>query len=160
MRYNKGASTLQFAAILIAIALVAGVVVYLFNYFKGAKQDIMANDLKIEILKEGTGNPAKQGDTIIVNYIGTLPNGAEFDNSYKRGQAFPVVIGEGRVIAGWEKGLLGMKVGEKRRLTIPPTMAYGESAIPDGRGGYLIPPNSTLIFEIEALDIRTSGFLP
>lgn len=160
MKNNKGGSTLQLIAVVVLVIAVVLGVMYLYKYFSGAKNDIMANDLKIEILKEGTGNGAKQGDTVVVDYIGTLPSGAEFDNSYKRGASFPVVIGEGRVIAGWEKGLLGIKVGERRRLVIPPTMGYGASAIPDGRGGYLIPPNSTLIFEIEAHEIRTSGFLP
>lgn len=160
MQMNKGGSTLRFVmTVIVVVAFVAGAI-YIYKYFSGAKKDIMANDLKIEILKEGTGNGAKQGDTVVVDYVGTLESGAEFDNSYKRGASFPVVIGEGRVIAGWEKGLLGIKVGEKRRLIIPPTMGYGASAIPDGRGGYLIPPNSILIFEIEAHEIRTSGFLP
>lgn len=160
MNTRGGKSPLSTVITALAMLLVIGLGIYLYTYFNEAKEDIMANDLKIEVLTEGSGNGAKQGDTVVVNYIGTLPSGAEFDNSYKRGQAFPVVIGEGRVIAGWEKGLLGIKVGEKRKLTIPPAMAYGESAIPDGRGGYLIPPNSTLIFEIEALEIQAHGFLP
>lgn len=135
-----------------AFIIVIAVIIYLFSYFNNFKKDIMLNDVKIEILRDGTGVAARVGDGVIVNYIGTLESGFEFDNSYKRGAPFPVIIGEGRVIKGWEKGLLGIKVGEKRKLTIPPTMAYGEREIPN-----LIPANSTLIFEIEAVEIQPHG---
>lgn len=136
-------------ASVIVVAIVIGIIIYTFGFVGQVKKDITMHDLKIEVLKEGTGNPAVMGDTVIVNYAGMLDDGREFDNSYKRGQPFPVTIGEGRVIQGWEKGLQGIKVGEKRRLTIPPSMAYGDQDVAGG----LIPANSTLIFDIEAVEI-------
>ncbi|MDD5146165.1 MAG: FKBP-type peptidyl-prolyl cis-trans isomerase [Candidatus Pacebacteria bacterium] len=105
--------------------------------------------LKIETLKEGTGTAVKVGDKVSVQYTGTLTDGTKFDSSLDRGQPFEFVLGQGQVIAGWEQGILGMKVGEKRKLTIPPALGYG----PKGAGG-VIPPNATLIFEVELLKIN------
>ncbi len=107
-------------------------------------------ELKIEDIKVGTG-PAevKSGDTVVVNYKGTLLNGTQFDSSYDRGQPFETKIGVGVVIKGWDVGLLGMKVGGKRKLTIPSDMAYGQQG-----AGSAIPPNSPLIFELELLAIK------
>ena len=112
---------------------------------KALEKGVAASRLKIEDLKEGTGDPVKDGDTVKVHYRGTLENGEEFDSSYKHGKPFGFTVGSGSVIKGWEQGLLGMKVGGKRRLTVPPDMAYGDNDLPG------IPPNSTLIFEIELL---------
>lgn len=95
----------------------------------------------------GSGKAVEDGDTVTVNYIGTLQNGQEFDNSYKKGQPFTFEIGKGRVIAGWEEGLLGMKEGGQRILVIPYQKAYGES------GFAAIPPKSTLVFAIELVSI-------
>lgn len=105
--------------------------------------------MKVEILKEGTGEEAKSGDNIVVNYVGTLLNGTKFDSSIDRNQPFPYTLGQNRVIQGWELGLLGMKVGEKRRLTIPPELAYGSEGRPP-----IIPQNATLVFEIDMLSIN------
>lgn len=105
--------------------------------------------MKIDTLKEGTGPEAKTGNTVTVHYTGTLENGTKFDSSLDRGMPFSLVLGENSVIQGWELGLLGMKVGEKRKLTIPPELGYGNRAVGD-----LIPANSTLIFEVEMLDIQ------
>jgi len=105
--------------------------------------------MKIDILKQGTGEGAKTGDNVVVNYVGTLQDGTKFDSSIDRGQPFPMTLGQNRVIQGWELGLLGMKVGEKRKLTIPPELGYGAQKI-----GELIPANSTLIFEIDLLSIN------
>lgn len=108
-----------------------------------------ANGLKIEVLKEGTGTKVtKAGDGISVNYLGTLENGTKFDSSYDRNQPFKFDLGAGQVIKGWDQGLIGMKIGEKRKLTIPPTLGYGSQAM-----GTKIPANSTLIFEVELLEI-------
>ena len=103
----------------------------------------------IETLTPGTGDEAKSGDTLSVHYTGTLTDGKKFDSSRDRSEPFDVTLGQRRVIAGWEMGLVGMKVGEKRRLTIPPDLGYGAK----GAGG-VIPPNATLIFEVELLAIR------
>jgi len=105
--------------------------------------------VKIEVLQEGTGEVSKTGDTITVHYVGTLTDGTKFDSSVDRGQPFSFTLGENRVIQGWEQGLLNMKVGEKRRLTIPSNLGYGSY----GAGG-VIPPNATLIFEVELLKIN------
>ena len=105
--------------------------------------------VKIETLTAGTGEGAKDGDTIVVHYTGTLTDGKKFDSSRDRNEPFAVTLGQRRVIAGWEQGLLGMKVGEKRKLTIPPDLGYGAR----GAGG-VIPPNATLVFEVELLAIR------
>ena len=112
--------------------------------------NIMNQDgVQVEILKEGTGEGAKTGQTVVVHYTGMFTDGKVFDSSIPRGQPFPVTLGSGMVIAGWEKGLVGMKVGEKRRLTIPPELGYGAA----GAGG-VIPPNATLVFDVELLKIQ------
>ena len=103
--------------------------------------------LVIEDLVVGTGATAAVGDTVTVHYVGTFTNGTKFDSSYDRNQPYPFRIGAGQVIAGWDQGVPGMKVGGKRRLTIPPDLAYGS------RGQGAIPPNTTLVFEIDLLSI-------
>lgn len=108
-----------------------------------------ATQLKIEVLKEGSGREAKAGDTVRVHYTGTLADGQKFDSSVDRGQPFSFALGAGQVIAGWDQGLLGMKVGEKRRLTIPSALGYGSRG-----AGEVIPPDATLIFEVEMLKIE------
>jgi ketosteroid isomerase-like protein len=107
-----------------------------------------ADGLRIEDLVDGTGQAAMYGQKLTVHYTGWLSNGQKFDSSLDRGQPFEFVLGQGRVIKGWEEGLLGMKVGGKRRLTIPPALGYG------ARGaGSAVPPNATLIFEVELLGV-------
>ena len=108
----------------------------------------MAAELQIETLTPGDGAVAATGMRASVHYEGRLEDGEVFDASRPRGQAFSFTIGAGQVIRGWEQGVNGMKVGEVRRLTIPPELGYGEA----GAGG-VIPPNATLVFEIELLDV-------
>jgi len=103
-------------------------------------------ELKIEELKVGTGEEAKTGKQVKVHYTGWLTDGKKFDSSLDRGQPFSFMLGAGQVIPGWDKGVAGMKVGGKRKLTIPPQLGYGEH----GAGG-VIPPNATLVFEVELL---------
>lgn len=103
--------------------------------------------LKIEDIKEGTGTEAKEGDTVTIHYKGTLEDGTQFDSSYDRGMPFEVKIGVGYVIKGWDMGVPGMKVGGKRKLTIPYELGYGKYGT-DG-----IPGFATLIFELELLKI-------
>ena len=107
-----------------------------------------AGELKITDLKKGTGAEAVAGKKVTVHYTGWLLNGKKFDSSLDRGRPFSFIPGQGRVIQGWEKGVLGMKVGGKRELIIPPELGYG------ARGaGAAIPPNSTLKFEISLLKV-------
>jgi FKBP-type peptidyl-prolyl cis-trans isomerase len=107
-----------------------------------------ADGLQIQDLTVGTGAEAKSGDTITVNYLGTLTNGTKFDSSYDRHQSFTTQIGVGQVIKGWDEGMVGMKVGGKRKLTIPAALGYGSQSAGS------IPPNSTLIFEVELLSVK------
>ncbi len=104
--------------------------------------------LIVDDVVAGNGAAATSGDTVTVNYIGTLQNGQEFDNSYKRGAPFTFTLGEGKVIAGWEQGLEGMQVGGQRILVIPSDLAYGDS----GYGP--IPGGATLVFAVELLAIE------
>jgi peptidylprolyl isomerase len=116
------------------------------------------NGLKIEITKEGDGAEAKDGSNVVVHYTGTFENGETFDSSHDRGEPFKFTLGIGRVIKGWDEGLLGMKVGGKRNLTVPPALGYGENGIkrkmPDGEIKEFIPENATLFFDVELLEIR------
>ncbi len=106
--------------------------------------------LKVEDLIEGKGAAAKSGDKVAVRYVGVLyDNGKEFDSSWKRGKApFELTLGQGAVIPGWDQGLVGMKVGGRRRLTIPPDLAYGAQGQPP-----TIPANSTLVFDVDLTKI-------
>lgn len=97
---------------------------------------------------------SKAGDTLTVNYTGTLEDGTKFDSSLDRGVPFKFIVGVGQVIRGWDEGMVGMKIGEKKRLVIPGEKAYGPNGISDGMGGYIIPPNATLIFDVELLGIE------
>lgn len=106
-------------------------------------------NMEVKILKQGLGQGAKPGDKVTVDYVGVLENGAKFDSSIDRGQPFVFTLGQGSVIKGWDLGVEGMKIGEKRKLTIPPELAYGEAG-----AGDIIPPNSILIFEIDMLGIN------
>lgn len=106
-------------------------------------------ELKVEDQTVGSGAEAVEGKEVTVHYTGTLTNGTKFDSSVDRQQPFVFRLGSGMVIPGWDQGIKGMKVGGKRRLVIPPQLAYGER----GAGG-VIPPNATLVFEVELLDVK------
>ena len=111
----------------------------------------MATQFKREITTQGTGEEVKAGDKIDAHYSGTLAsNGQKFDSSYDRGQPLTFVVGAGQVIKGWDEGFVGLKVGTKATITCPPDYAYGQQGVGNG----LIPPNSTLIFEIEVVAIK------
>lgn len=115
----------------------------------GSADDVQdVDELKSEITKEGEGEPAKAGDTVEVHYDGRLLDGTKFDSSYDRGQTFKFTLGEGRVIEGWDVGVEGMKKGEKRTLTIPSSMGYGEYGSPPA-----IPGGAGLVFDVEMVDI-------
>jgi FKBP-type peptidyl-prolyl cis-trans isomerase len=107
------------------------------------------NELQIEKLVTGTGKEAKAGAIAVVHYTGWLTNGEKFDSSVDRRQPFEFVLGRGQVIKGWDQGVASMRVGDKVKLTIPPELGYG------ARGaGNVIPPNATLVFEVELLDVK------
>lgn len=105
--------------------------------------------LIIEDIQEGSGKTAEKGKGITVHYTGTLADGTRFDSSHDRNQPLTITLGVGQVIRGWDEGFAGMKEGGKRRLTIPPEMGYGAR----GAGG-VIPPNATLVFEVELLRVH------
>ncbi len=107
------------------------------------------SQLQIEDLQVGQGPEAKAGQLVTVHYTGWLTNGAKFDSSVDRNEPFVFPLGAGQVIRGWDQGVAGMKVGGKRKLTIPPQLGYGER----GAGG-VIPPNATLVFEVELLGVK------
>ena len=148
--------------IIILIIIIGGVYLLWQNNYKSSgaalsqslsqNQQTSANydiqGMKVEILQQGSGAAAKSGDTVTVNYVGTLQDGTKFDSSIDRGRPFQFTLGQNSVIQGWELGVAGMKKGGKRKLTIPPELAYGSQ----GAGG-VIAPNSTLIFEIDMLSI-------
>ena len=106
-------------------------------------------ELQTEVLKEGEGEAITNGQTAVVHYTGWLTDGIKFDSSIDRGVPFEFSLGASMVISGWDQGVLGMKAGEKRKLTIPSGLAYGEQGSPGS-----IPPNATLIFEVELVGIK------
>ncbi|WP_289033354.1 FKBP-type peptidyl-prolyl cis-trans isomerase [uncultured Roseibium sp.] len=112
-----------------------------------------AEELKVKDITIGTGEEANVGETVVVHYTGWLMDGTKFDSSHDRNQPFSFTLGERRVIPGWEQGVEGMKVGGKRELIIPPELGYGRRG-----AGNVIPPNATLKFEVELLEVKGKKF--
>lgn len=110
---------------------------------------VFRSELQIEEIEEGTGPEAQEGQTILVHYTGRLANGTQFDSSHDRGEPLTFILGVGQVISGWDMGVVSMKVGGKRKLTIPPELAYGKRGVPG-----VIPPNATLVFDVELVGIE------
>jgi FKBP-type peptidyl-prolyl cis-trans isomerase FkpA len=135
---------------ILALFILATIAVFAVQRFATTDQNTTPSGLVIEDLEVGEGAEARAGDLVSVHYTGTLTNGQRFDSSLDRGTPFTFTLGRGQVIQGWDEGVAGMKVGGKRKLIIPSELAYGES----GAGG-VIPPNATLIFEIELLEINS-----
>ena len=144
------------SAIIILVIILILIAVGIYFIFKPKVNDPTSfniQGMKVEILKQGTGDEAKVGDNIVVNYTGTLLDGTKFDSSvdpsFGHVTPFPYTLGQNMVIQGWELGILGMKDGETRKLTIPPELAYGPAGRPPQ-----IPQNATLIFEIDMVSIN------
>jgi FKBP-type peptidyl-prolyl cis-trans isomerase FkpA len=120
-----------------------------FKPAQGAPQPAAPTKLEIEDLSAGSGRVAATGDTVHVQYTGTLLNGTKFDSSYDHGgEPFKFTLGKGEVIKGWDEGVVGMKVGGKRRLRIPPELAYGAAGSPP-----VIPAQAALVFEVELVSV-------
>ena len=135
------------AALLILLLVGAGAA-YLLTSRSGAEVTTPSG-LKYVDVVEGSGPSPRQGQTAVVHYTGTLTNGTKFDSSVDKGQPYSFVLGAGRVIKGWDEGVATMKVGGKRKLIIPPDLGYGPLGSPP-----MIPGNSTLLFDVELLDVK------
>jgi FKBP-type peptidyl-prolyl cis-trans isomerase len=108
--------------------------------------------LSVTTVSPGTGTTAHVGDRVSVHYVGTLTDGSKFDSSRDRDRPFEFVLGRGQVIRGWDQGVEGMRVGEKRRLVVPPTLGYGVRGAPP-----TIPSNATLVFDVELLNVQPAA---
>jgi len=141
----------KFPGSIVWIVVVSVIFIGAFYFMSKNNQDNKVkypDGLKVEVLEEGVGDPIEVGNLAVVHYTGTLDDGTVFDSSIERGRPFEFTVGVGQVIEGWDLGVLGMRVNEKRRLVIDPELAYGSRAIGS------IPANSRLTFEVELLEIR------
>ena len=138
-------------AVVAALTVVALFFIFMNPFFSSGLPGALLSQNAVSIEDEvaGTGIEVTVGSRVTVNYTGKLENGTKFDSSFDRNQPFSFRLGAGQAIEGWEKGILGMKKGGERKLIIPPQMAYGQAGIPN-----VIPPNATLIFEVELLEVK------
>jgi FKBP-type peptidyl-prolyl cis-trans isomerase len=141
---------LRIGAIAVVAVLAVSAVAYVITHRgKEGPEIVTASGLKYVDLVQGDGPSPQPGQTVSVNYVGTLTNGKKFDSSYDHGRPFDFRIGTGSVIKGWDEGVMSMKVGGKRKLIVPPALGYGVRGNPPD-----IPGNSTLVFEIELLSVK------
>ncbi len=152
-REKRAAKRRQQQTILIA-ALVVVLVLILYVAYRALSKPVggmitTSSGLQYQDTKIGTGTTAASGDSVTVHYVGTLADGTQFDSSRARNQPFTFTLGTHSVIAGWDEGIVGMKVGGIRKLVIPPSLGYGSQA------NGAIPANSTLYFEVELLSVTT-----
>ncbi len=153
---EKNNSMNTILAVVICLALV-GVLIFISINKKVNKTNMIGNNIEEEVggVDLAGGAVSKSGDTVAMNYTGRLEDGTVFDSNvdpkFNHVEPFVFVLGAGQVIPGWDKGIVGMKVGEKKTLTISPVDAYGANGVPG-----VIPPNSTLIFEVELLAIKNN----
>lgn len=146
----------QLIAVFIGIGLLgyllfSNLIMNLFNSSAESNVEIPETGFVAEDLTLGTGPAAARGDTVVVHYVGSFPDGKIFDSSLDRNVPFEFILGTGSVIRGWDEGIVGMRAGGRRILIIAPDYAYGQS------GAGPIPPNSTLIFEVELLEVKSSN---
>lgn len=137
-----------------AAAVILGLSAVTLPLVAQAQEQVTASGLRYTEVKPGNGETARRGQTAVVHYTGWLMEGGQkgrkFDSSRDRGQPFAFPLGAGRVIKGWDEGVAGMKTGGQRTLVIPPQLGYGAA----GAGGGVIPPNATLIFDVELLELK------
>lgn len=139
----------RYLAGVVILTVVLGVGCSVFKTVRDPAPVVTPSGLKYIDLVEGQGATPQDGQTVTVHYTGAFENGQQFENSYQRGRPAQFHLGTGALIKGWEEGLKTMKVGGKRRLIIPPELAYGSLGRPPR-----IPPNATLVFELELLDVK------
>ncbi|MDD5318560.1 MAG: FKBP-type peptidyl-prolyl cis-trans isomerase [Candidatus Pacebacteria bacterium] len=163
----KKLSTNEYIAIVVGIAVMAGLVFFITFTSRQTNPFTMNNQNPNQYLaasstvadQNATSSAAtdnrtvQSGDTIAVQYTGMLQDGTVFDSSIPRGQPFIFTVGAGQVIKGWDEGLIGMKVGDKRHLVLTPDQAYGAQGVTSG-GKVIIPPNATLIFDVQVVGIK------
>jgi len=134
---------------LFVAALVSGMFFVIATVNAAEKVFTTQSGLKVEIIKEGNGQKPQAGQKVSVHYVGTLQDGKKFDSSRDRGEPISFPLGQGQVIRGWDEGIALLNVGTRAKLTIPPELGYG----PRGAGG-VIPPNATLLFDVELMDVK------
>lgn len=148
-RHSKQQRTRIIAAVIVVALVGAGAAYYFAPSLTGGGAEVTtASGLKYKDLNVGTGPSPRPGQRATVHYTGTLTDGTKFDSSRDKGQPYTFTLGRGEVIKGWDEGVATMKVGGRRQLIVPPVLGYG------GRGQGTIPPNSTLVFDVELLDVK------